>query len=817
MRTLPSGTVTLLFTDIEGSTRLLQELGAERFNAALGEHRRVLRKAFQAHEGVELRTEGDSFFAAFASARDAVAAAAEALQAFEGSPLRVRIGIHTGEPLRVEHEDGYVGADVHLAARICAAGHGGQVVLSQATRELVAGELTDLGEHRLKDFTQPVWIFQLGSERFPPLKTISNTNLPRPASSFVGREREVADVTALLREGVRLVTLSGPGGSGKTRLAIEAAAELVPEFGNGVFWIGLAPLRDPALVSETIALTLGAKDGLAEHIGERELLLVLDNVEQVVQAASELATLVEVCPNLLLLVTSRELLRVRGEVEYPVLPLAASDAVELFCERASVEQDETIVKLCGRLDNLPLALELAAARTGVLSPRQILDRISQRLDLLRGGRDAEPRQQTLRATIEWSYELLGAEDQRLLARLAVFRGGCTLEAAEAVCDAQVDALQSLAAKNLLRHSSERFWMLETVREFALERLVESDEADPIRRRHAEHFVAVAETADVPIRDGDAGWLEVIDREIDNCRAALVWAKDGGHRDLLQGLVNALGYYWYMRGHLSEGRRWLELALERDGEASPQLVGRMLTMAAGLAEHQGDYEIARRYAEQSLRINRQAGAVDDLIGSLNALAGIAAMEGDLDEARRLIDEALRLAHRDRDEHWILMLTSNIGEIEFRAGRIDEARQAYDEALRRARALNFPFGIVRGATGLGGADLLLGAPDRARPVLAEALKIAVDSGFTELAIGVLRNFAFEAASQNDRARTAQLVGAVERMEQDLGSVIGGGFFGQNRINCVLSELPRSELDQLMLEGRAMELEEAAAYALEPLREA
>ena len=343
-------------------------------------------------------------------APEALEAAGEGQEALSVGPIRVRMGVHTGRP-HVGRE-GYVGEDVHLAARIAAAGHGGQVLVSQATRALVDGGLADLGEHRVKDFSEPVWIFQLGEERFPPLKTISNTNLPRPASSFVGREREVSDVVELLQDGARLVTLSGPGGSGKTRLAIESAAELVPEFRNGVFWIGLAALRDPTLVAESVAQTLGAKDGLAEHIGERELLLLLDNFEQVVEAAPELPSLLESCPNLRLLVTSRELLRVRGEVEYPVAPLAESEALELFCARSRLEPSDDIAELCRRLDNLPLAVELAAARTSVLTPGQILERLAERLDLLKGGRDAEARQRTLRATIEWSHDLLSADEQR---------------------------------------------------------------------------------------------------------------------------------------------------------------------------------------------------------------------------------------------------------------------------------------------------------------------------------------------------------------------------------------------------------------------
>src|SRR3954452_6165008 len=493
MRPLPSATVTFVFTDVEGSTRLLHELGAERYAEALGEHRRVVRTVFAAEGGVEVDTQGDAFFYAFADAQAAAAAASAANTALEPGPIRIRMGLHTGEALLTG--EGYVGEDVHLGARIAAAGHGGQVLVSAPTRALLDGDVTDLGEHRLKDFAEPVAIFQLGEERFPPLKTISNTNLPRPASSFVGRERETAEVAELVR-GHRLVTLSGPGGSGKTRLSIESASELVGEFKAGVFWISLATVRDPTLVLETVGQTLGAKDALADEIGDRELLLLLDNLEQVVEASPALASLVEVCPNLHLLVTSRELLRVRGEVEYPVPPLAEPEAVTLFCERSGLEPDETTTELCRRLDNLPLAVELAAARTGVLNPPQILHRLAQRLDLLRGGRDAEARQHTLRATIEWSYELVTDDEKRLFARLSVFAGGCTLDAAEPVTGADLDTLQSLVDKSLVRHTDARFWMLETIREYALEKLEDSRAAgDALGRRHAEWFLALAEEAE----------------------------------------------------------------------------------------------------------------------------------------------------------------------------------------------------------------------------------------------------------------------------------------------------------------------------------
>jgi predicted ATPase len=490
----PSGTVTLVFSDIEGSTKLLEELGTEAYREALAEHRRIVREAYGRYSGYEVDYEGDAFFYTFASASDAVAAVSEAMRGLERGPIAIRVGIHTGTP--APDPPKYVGMDVHFAARVMSSAHGGQVVLSNATAELLDLELTELGEHRLKDISEAVALYQLGEGSFPPLKTISNTNLPRPASSFLGREAELAQVLARIEQGARLVTLSGPGGTGKTRLALEAASSLVPSYKAGVFWVGLATLRDPTLVAETIAQTLGAKDGLASHIGDREMLLLLDNLEQVIEAASELAALLRACPNLTLLVTSRELLRVSGEVEYAVPPLAEPEAVALFCARARLEPSAEIAELCDGLDSLPLAVELAAARTKALSPAQILERLSQRLDLLKGGHDSDPRQQTLRATIEWSYDLLTPEEQQLFARLSVFAGGCTLEAAEEVAGADLDTLQSLVEKSLVRFTTSelgsRYWMLETIREFAAERLDNAGEILAIRQRHADQYLSLAE-------------------------------------------------------------------------------------------------------------------------------------------------------------------------------------------------------------------------------------------------------------------------------------------------------------------------------------
>lgn len=602
MRELPSGTVSFLFTDVEGSTRLLQELGAEGYADALQEHRRVLRDCFARHGGVEVDTQGDAFFVAFASALDALAAAEDAQVELEPGPISVRMGLHTGTP-HVTGE-GYVGEDVHLGARIAAAGHGGQVLLSHATRELVEAEVSDLGEQRLKDFDAPVWIFQLGAGLFPPLKTISNTNLPRPASSFVGREREVAEVVALVRNGARLVTLSGPGGTGKTRLAIEAAAELVPEFKAGVFWIGLATIREPALVQETIAQTLGATDGLAAHVGERELLLLLDNFEQVVETAVGLSPLLRMCPNLAVLVTSRELLRIDGEVEYPVPPLKDDEAAELFSERSRLDSDDSVSELCRRLDSLPLAVELAAARTSVLSPAQVLERLGQRLDLLKGGRDADPRQATLRATIEWSHELLPQEEQRLFARLAVFAGGCTLEAAEQVAGAEVDTLQSLVDKSLVRRTGERFWMLETIREYAGERLDGSGEADRLGRKLAEHMLALGESCNLSAESEGLERPELVGLEQDNFRRAIDWAADHD-LELAFRLAISLEQFWVMNDPF-EGVRRLAALLDRGEPVSPLLRARARRVYGEATYLAGDFEGAARLMGQALAEFEQLG-------------------------------------------------------------------------------------------------------------------------------------------------------------------------------------------------------------------
>jgi predicted ATPase len=797
--------VTLVFTDIEGSTRLLDELGTDAYRDALGEHRRVVRESFGRADGYEVDYEGDAFFYAFASAQAAVDAVEEAMRGLESGAIRIRVGLHTGSP--AVDPPKYVGRDVHLAARVMSAGHGGQVLLSAATRGLVEVEATDLGEHRLKDFADPISIFQLGQRSFPPLKTISNTNLPRPASSFVGREDEVAEVVSLVREGARLVTLTGPGGSGKTRLAIEAASELVGEFKAGVFWVGLAALRDPALVMETVAQTLGAKGELAEHINERELLLLLDNLEQVVDAAPELARLVEACPDLVLLVTSRELLRVRGEVEYEVLPLAAPDAVDLFSARAQVEPSAAVEELCRRLDNMPLALELAAARARLLTVEQIVERLTQRLDLLKGGRDADPRQQTLRAAIEWSYELLSSEEQQLFARASVFAGGCTLEAAEQVCDADLDTLQSLLDKSLVRRTDDRFWMLETIREYAGERLASSDEADQVRRRYAEFFLALGDSSGLAYESEVEERYDLIRPEEANFRAALEWAL-GADPALGIRLAVSIEYYWYSNGPF-EGRRWFEALLERDAELAPHLRAAALRCLAGVIFIVGDYDEGRALHEQSLAVYRELGDERGASMVLPRLAIEAQRAGDLDRAHALCDEALEIHRRLGFKKAEARVLATLGFIESQRGRWQEALDLVDRSARLAHEIGSRWweagSLVNGAQ----YALRLGRLQDARSRCCESLSIARAIGDRQGMVWALAMLASVEAESGRPEQAGRLWGAIEA--EELRGRIGQWEDEHDEISAELLAESGPGFERGRAEGQALALNDAVDSVL------
>jgi predicted ATPase/class 3 adenylate cyclase len=817
-RDLPSGTVTFLFTDVQGSTKLLHELGAEAYAQALAEHRRILREAFNAHGGVEFGTEGDAVFVAFPTAPGALQAAAEAVDGLAPGPIRVRMGIHTGTPLVAEGD--YVGVDVHRAARIAACGHGGQVLVSASTVALLGTDgLRDLGAHRLKDLSAPERIYQLGDEDFPPLTSLHRTNLPIPSTPFLGREKELTEVLGLLsREDVRLLTLIGPGGTGKTRLALQTAGGLAERYPHGVWWISLAPLRDAKLVLETAGQALGAEDGLTEHIADRSMLLLFDNFEQVVEAAADVAGLLTACPKLDLLVTSREPLRVTGEREYLVPPLAHEEGMGLFLARARAvkpefEADDAVSEICRRLDELPLALELAAARVKVLSSGQILERLEQRLSLLTGGaRDLPERQRTLRAAIEWSYELLSDDEQRLFARLAVFRGGCTLDAAEQVAEADLDTLQSLFDKSLVRHTEGRYWMLETLREYAAERLEESGEADKLRRRHAEHFLALAEEAELKLRHDSREWLDRLEHEHDNLRAALERLEASGEVELVLRLAGAVSRFWYLRGHVAEGRRRLESALRAD-ERPTAARAKALNGAAVMALNSGDAATTKVRAEEALELHSTIG---DEWGAAYSRFMLGNAERDLERAQQLLDESVRRFRELGDENYTLTAAFNLAIVIEDLGDRERARTLHEEILCRARELKNEQLEAHSLTQLA---MIFFAEDRlqdASSTLKQALRIFRDVGnLIEIAINLGR-FAAIFAREGQAATAARLLSRSEALTEEIGSRVPAWAATRNeRTRTIIrSQLDEADFAGAWQQGQTLTTDEAVALALDAL---
>ena len=765
-RELPSGTVTFLFTDVEGSTKLLHELGAEGYADALAEHRRVIRAACAAQGGVEVDTQGDAFSFAFPTAPGALAAAAGATEALAVGQIRVRIGLHTGTPLLTE--EGYVGGDLHRAARIAASGHGGQVLVSASTAQLVETELVDLGEHRFKDLSASERVSQLGDGEFPPLNSLYRTNLPVPTTPFLGRERELAEVVGLL-EDTRLLTLTGPGGTGKTRLAAQAAGLASDAYPHGVWWVPLAPLRDPELVLEAAAQVVGSKNGLAEHIADKRLLLLFDNFEQVVEAAGDVAGLLASCPNLDLLVTSREPLHVTGEQEYAVPPLVHEEGVGFFLSRARAvkpgfEVDDAVSEICRRLDDLPLALELAAARVKALSSAQVLERLEQRLPLLTGGtRDVPERQRTLRGAIAWSYELLNEEEQLLYARLSVFRGGCTLEAAVEVCEAELDTLQSLVDKSLLRHADERYWMLETIREFAEEMLAATGE-DALRRdRHLAFTLALVEEAEPQLTGPDQRvWFERLALEQENVREALGFACDVGDGERALMLAGTIWRFWWTRGQIDEASRWYERAFAIAGGASEMARARGVFGAAHMAEARGDAAKARDLFEEAADALRSVGATRWLILALAHLAGT--YDGERAEAVYL--EALGLAEESGDRRGAAIVNSNRASLLLERGDEQEAARLLEEAVAGHRSLGDTYGVATSLAGLADVAYRLGDLEIAELKIRESLQLSYSIRDTLSLAWSLSLAATLVLARGDAETTTRLCAANETLCKEHG---------------------------------------------------
>jgi predicted ATPase/class 3 adenylate cyclase len=811
---LPTGTVTFVFTDIEGSTKLLHELGADAYADALTKHRRVLRDAFARHGGVEVDTQGDAFFFAFPTAPGAVAAAEELTRELASGPIRVRVGVHTGTPLLTE--EGYVGSDVHRAARIAASGHGGQVLVSSATAQLLELKLTDLGEHRFKDLSAPERVYQLGADELPPLKSLYRTNLPVPTTPFLGRERELAEVVNLLG-GTRLLTLTGPGGTGKTRLAAQAAGMAAEGYPDGVWWVPLAPLREPALVLETAAQVVGSENGLAEHIARKSMLLLFDNFEQVVPAAGDVAGLLASCPNLDLLVTSREPLHVTGEQEYPVPPLVHEEGVGFFLARAraakpAFQADDAVSEICRRLEDLPLALELAAARVKALSSVQILERLEQRLPLLTGGaRDLPERQRTLHGAIEWSYDLLNDDERRLFARLSVFRGGCTLEAAEVICEADLDTLQSLVDKSLLRHTDERYWMLETIREYATERLEDADDADVIGRRRAEHFLSLAESLPVDAALSKE-WLDRMEIEHDNIRATLDDLAAAGETQLVLRLAGALWRLWAVRGYHREGMQRLDEALLSDDSDTAAracaLIGAS-SMAVGVKE----FERARHFADEALDLYR---GVEDRWGMARAIffQGYVAIEsGDFARARPSFEECLHRFIELGAEHDVQLVLFNLSWACQELGDHQRARDLAEECLHRARASGRRRDMAFALDLFSSHARDDGRLEEALEAALEGLRIRRDEGDVEHQLDGLSRTAFIYA-RADRVETgATLLSSSVHLHEELGMLVP---LYQEKRNEETLHILREQLDEAAFaeaweRGEKLTLDEAVALAL------
>ena len=873
---LPTGTVTFFFSDIEGSTRLLQSLGQERYRMVVEEHHRLVRDAIRASGGLDLGTESDSFFAVFRSAHDAALVAAETQRALASSDwpfeieLRVRIGLHTGEGIL--GGDNYVGLDVNRGARIAAAGHGGQVLLSEATRALIAGsgdglQVRDLGEHRLKDLSRPEHLYQLVipglPEEFPPLKSLEARphNLPLQLSSFVGRRKELDELRSLLAQ-TRLLTLTGPGGTGKTRLSIQLAADATDQFRDGVFFCPLSTVFDPSQVASAIAESLNLREmrgdarsplqRVIDYLANKDALLVLDNFEQVVDAAPILTDILKSAERVKILVTSRAPLHLYGEREFPVPPLDLPDprhlpgveslskfeAIALFIERAvSVKPDfrmtnenaQAVAEICARLDGLPLAIELAAARVRLLTPDALLARLGERLRVLVGGsRDLPERQRTLRRAIEWSYELLDESEKDVFAQLGVFAGSFPLNEAETVCRGHdpehldgdiLDEISSLVDKSLVRRVEDegtepRYHLLETIREYALEKLRLREDADDIRRRHAQAYSQLAEAAAGELHTfRQRQWLDRLERDHDNLRAAHDWAVDGGEREIALRLSTALWRFWQMRGHLYEGRRRMERALALStAEDKTALRASALQGAGSLAYWQHDLKAQEAYHQQALALWRSLGDKAGIAGALYD-AGFGGDWSNFRENRPMFEESLALYREIGDRHGEAKARWGMGVIHVFCREYDEAEKEYDAALGVFEEFGDAFMLLWSLEELGVCAMETGRLEEAKKRFGEALRLGAEAGDVSAILFLLDNFATVAHRERNLERVARLRAAVTTIEAASGAGLVDAQKAATGVELIEREgLTEGRLQEIWAEGERMSLDDAIAYALE-----
>lgn len=849
----PSGVVTLLFTDIEGSTKLLRTLSPDAAVDAFALHNRLLREAFARHGGYEKRTEGDSFFIVFQDATRAVAAAVEAqrllaAQTWPGSvPVRVRMGLHTCEPTQVDGD--YFGLDVHRAARIASAGHGGQVLLSQATQRaaaLPAGvALRDLGEHRLKDLAQPEWIYQLqidGLDReFPPLNSLETpTNLPASVTPLIGREADVAAVEQLLRrDDVRMVTITGTGGSGKTRLAVAVAERLGHVFLNGLAFVDLTMVTDPVQVAGAIAMAIDLPtdpgvpviDSVTTQLRDRAVLLVLDNFEHVATAAEDLATLLVGARRVKVIVTSRAVLHIAAEHEYPLRLLTPDASLELFVERARATRPafeltsagaEQIREICARLDHLPLAIELAAARVKLLSIEQLLAQLDSRLGLLGGGRrDVPARQQTLRDTIAWSYDLLPPEVAALLRRAAVFVGGIALDALEDVSDGDPQTfagVEMLLDQSLLRHDSDtgRFSLLETIREFALEQARAGGESAETSRKHAAFFTDLASRIEVGVNGPDrATWRKRLDDELPNLLAALEWALEAEppQAESAAAVAVALCTHFYEHGHAVEGAAWLRRAHALEG--IPVILRARLAQRLGvLLDQKADKAGAAVVLEEAIELFRQVGDRVGQARALNSLGSAVRTPGSTTRAREVYAEALRIRTDVGDEGGVSVTTFNLAQLAMDDGDFETARRLFERSHEIDTSLGEEWGAAVGSLGIAAAAVAQGDLEEAAPRLRSAVQFFLDAEDEDHLAEALVVCADESVVLGRPERAARLLGAADGLWTRLGLPLSpADAVPVERCRSVVeAALGAEAFARATEQGRAMTADQAVAFALQ-----
>jgi predicted ATPase/class 3 adenylate cyclase len=800
------GTVTFLYTDIEGSTRLWEQEPAA-MRSAIERHNIVLQTAIEGQGGRVFRTAGDAFCAVFSSAPGAVVAAVEAQRCLHkekwglSEPLQVRLVLHSCEA--EEHAGDYLGAGLNRIGRLLAVCHGGQTLLSLATEELVRDQLPptarllDLGQHRLRDLTHPEWIFQLLieglPESFPPLKTLDAhpNNLPVQLTSFIGRQTELTEVTHLLAA-THLLTLTGPGGTGKSRLALQAAAEVLSDFPDGAWLVELAPLTEPENILPEIASVLNIRElpdlplqiALIDSLESKKMLLLLDNCEHLIEACSEIASaLLHTCPQLRVIASSRETLGIAGEtsLRVPSLSLPPQDgglderdllkfeAVNLFIDRARAVQPgfaltaqnaDAVLQICRRLDGIPLAIELAAARVKLFSPEEVAARLDNRFRLLTGGsRTALPRQQTLKALIDWSYELLSKEERALFGVLSVFAGGWTFAAAEAIFDQDVlEGLTNLVNKSLVLAEEDelerarRFRFLETIRQYASDRLLESGKAQHARDQHMKYFAAFASQADHGLMGPEQRhWIKRLEREHDNLRAALEWAIERDP-DLALQLSGNLALFWGRRGYISEGRRWLHESIRRvaslsaaPGEATrmrKQAQSRAFLGLGSIFLVEGRYPAAIEPLETSIALSREISDLGSLSYALGMLGLIQQLMGALDQARSLAEESYSIGQNVQDGPGTPMAMTVLGLQMMMRGDDFETSQRYIMGIiERLRAQGNEWFAATALYGLGMLHLNQGNPAIGRARMLEGYAIFREMGdrqFTNITRSALADF-------------------------------------------------------------------------------